>query len=97
MRFDWDPHKDASNREKHGLSFREASALFASDVDPLEIFDDAHSIDEERFISIGPIESGVIVVVWAERAPDTIRIISARAATSREVELFRRYSSPRGK
>ena len=89
MRFDWDPRKDGTNREKHGIGFDEASTLFTSGADYLEVFDEAHSIDEDRFIAIGPIARGVVVVVvWTEQPAETVRIISARPATAREVELF---------
>jgi len=33
---------------------------------------------EDRFISIGPIRRGIVLVVWTERDEDTIRLISAR-------------------
>jgi len=44
--FEWDPNKDANNREKHGISFVEASSAF---FDPLSstIADTRHSDDEE--------------------------------------------------
>ncbi len=54
VHFSWDPAKAESNVRKHGVSFEEASELFTSGVDYLEIFDDAHSESEERFIAIGP-------------------------------------------
>lgn len=88
MRFLWDEIKNRANQRKHGLSFEQASALFASVRDYLEIFDDAHSGDEDRFIALGPIESGVIVVVFVEPDERSVRIISARKATSREREMF---------
>lgn len=91
MRFDWDPAKDAENRRKHDVSFSEASELFASGLDFLEIFDAEHSDEEERFIAIGPISRGVIVVIWTERDGDTVRIISARKATAGEVQLYREH------
>lgn len=91
MRFDWDPRKDEVNREKHGIRFEEARTLFTSGAEYLEIFDEAHSVDEDRFIAIGPIARGVIVVVWTEQPAETVRIISARPATAREVELFREH------
>jgi uncharacterized DUF497 family protein len=50
MQFEWDPAKDRSHKTKHGLSFRDASELFSSDVDCLEIYDEAHSVEEDRFI-----------------------------------------------
>lgn len=91
MQFEWDDDKDRRNQERHGLSFLEDSALFSSAVGDLEIFDDDHSEDEDRFIAIGLIDRGVIVVVYTEPAEDVTRIISARPATRREVELYRRF------
>lgn len=68
----WDRAKDISNQKKHGVSFREASELLTSGADHLEIFDDAHSDDEDRFISIGPIRRGLVLVVWTERDDDQV-------------------------
>jgi uncharacterized protein len=88
MRFSWDEDKNASNQKNHGVSFEEASELFLSD-DYLEIFDDAHSDQEDRFIAVGPIKRGLVMVVYTERDMDTVRIISARWATKREAGMFR--------
>ena len=52
MPFEWDPVKDQVNRERHGISFEEASELFKSGDDYLEIYDEEHSDDEERFVAI---------------------------------------------
>lgn len=87
----WDPAKNDSNIEKHGISFNEAAELFRSEVDYLEIFDEAHSVDEDRFLAIGPISRGLVLVVHTEQDEDTIRIISARWATKVERELFLAY------
>src|SRR5438034_9217971 len=66
MRFEWDPDKDADNRRKHGVSFREARGVLARDADCLEIYDEAHSDEEDRFIAIGKCKRGVLVVVYTE-------------------------------
>jgi uncharacterized protein len=87
----WDRAKDLANQKKHGVSFKEASELLVSGVDYLEIFDEAHSDDEDRFVSLGPIRRGLVLVVWTEREDDQVRVISARWATRRERELFRAY------
>lgn len=81
--FEWDDEKATENLTKHGVSFSEASTVFA---DPLSrtIADPLHSEDEERFVVLG--QSGLhntLVVVHTYR-DDVIRIISARMATSRE-------------
>ena len=89
MDFEWDDAKDHSNQQKHGLSFAEAQRLFESGADYLEIFDAEHSEFEDRFIAIGPIDRGLVVVVYTEREEDLIRIIGARLANKREQALYR--------
>jgi hypothetical protein len=91
VRLEWDETKNAANQRQHGISFEEASELFVEDVDCLELFDEDHSDTEDRFISIGPIRRGLVMVVWTERADDVIRIISARWTTKRETDLYRTY------
>ncbi len=91
VRFEWDPHKDQANQQKHGLSFGEATALFTSDNDCLEIYDEEHSDEEDRFIAIGAIRIGVVVVVFTESQEDAIHIVSARKATNKEVRLLHQY------
>ena len=87
----WDEAKNRANQKKHGISFEEARRLFVSRVGYLEVFDTAHSDDEDRFIAIGLIPTGLILVVWTEQDDDTIRIISARWATRQEQRLYRKY------
>lgn len=91
MTIAWDPQKNEANQAKHGLSFEEASVLFTSGVDYLEVFDEAHSEGEDRFIAIGPIQRGLVVIVWTEIDDGVVRIISARPATRRERTYFERY------
>jgi uncharacterized DUF497 family protein len=87
----WDHAKNLANQKKHGVSFDQARKLFTSGVDYLEVFDDTHSDLEDRFISIGPIRRGLVLVVWTEREEDVVRIISARWAMRHEQALFRDY------
>lgn len=87
--------KNRANRKKHGVSFEEAQELFTSEVDYLEIFDDAHSDDEDRFLAIGPIRRGLVLVVWTERDEQEVRIIGARWATAQEAQLFAEHLEQR--
>ncbi|MBV9493217.1 MAG: BrnT family toxin [Acidobacteria bacterium] len=91
MQVVWDEPKNTANLKKHGLSFEEASELFTSGTNYLEIFDFEHSIAEDRFIAIGPIRRGMVLVVWTERDEDVLRIISARRATRNENELYEHF------
>ncbi len=90
----WDEAKDLANQRKHGVSFQEAAELFHSGVDYLEIFDEAHSDLEDRFIAIGPITRGLVLVVWTERDEETIRVLSARWANPREATFYRQAMDP---
>ena len=85
------PREDLANQRKHGISFEEAGELFRSGVDYLEIVDDAHSDTEDRFIALGPIRRGLILIIWTERDDEDIRIISARWATKNEQRLYESY------
>jgi hypothetical protein len=85
----WDDAKNRANQRKHRVSFEEASVLFQSGSDYLEIFDAKNSATEDRFIAIGPIRRGLVLIVWTERDEDTIRIISARWAEDDEKALYR--------
>lgn len=91
MRVVWDDAKNLANQRKHQVSFEEASALFHSGDDYVEIFDAENSVTEDRFIAIGPIRRGLVLVVWTERDEDTVRIISARWAEDAERALYRAY------
>jgi uncharacterized DUF497 family protein len=91
MKFEWDAAMEKSNRDRHGVSFDEATELFTRGVDYLEVYDEEHSGDEDRFIAIGPVQRSLVVVVYTERLEDTIRIISARRATVSEARIFKRH------
>lgn len=88
LKFEWDEDKARINRQKHGISF-ETAALVFEDVDRLEIFDEGHSIDEDRYITIG-MAGEVLFVVYTERK-EAIRLISARLANARERSLYYGY------
>ena len=91
MRFEWDVGKEEINQRRHGISFEEAKELFTGGLDYLEIYDAEHSYEEDRFIAVGLVRRGLIVVVYTERQEDVVRIISARFATPQESRLFQKY------
>ena len=87
LTFEWDQHKAQENFRRHAVSFEESSTIFG-DLMSLTIEDPAHSIDEDRFVTIGlSILDRILVVVHTERG-DNIRIISARHATARERRVY---------
>ena len=68
-RVEWDPNKAASNLDKHGVSFEEASTVF---FDPLALTipDPEHSFDEDRFITMGLSASAQLLVVVHTTGPE---------------------------
>ena len=87
LQFEWDPQKALQNNEKHGITFEEAATVFG---DPLfiTVIDDEHSIDEERFITIGlSSQSQLLILAHTDRG-GRIRIISARKATKAEEQFY---------
>ena len=60
----------------------------------IEKYDDTHSLDEDRYLTIGEIGGTfmVVTVVYTER-PEAIRIISARRATRVEKEEYYGYQN----
>jgi uncharacterized protein len=83
LEFEWDEKKARTNLKKHGVSFDEASTVFA---DPLArtIHDPQHSDEEDRFVIVGESHrQTLLVVVFTDRG-DKIRLISAREANRRE-------------
>ena len=87
MNFEWDPTKAASNRKKHGVDFADAVGVFE---DELAItIEDQDAERERRFITIGmDFTLKILVVVYASRVADVIRIISARKASKKERQTY---------
>ena len=92
MIFEWNDEKNKANVRKHGIDFETAAYVF-NDENRIEYFDIAHSVFEDRYITIGEIEEVliVIVVVYTER-DDAMRIISARKATNQERRAYYEYT-----
>jgi hypothetical protein len=84
MEFEFDPHKSASNKAKHGIDFEEAEELW-NDPHLLEI--EARATDEPRFLLIGTIRGKHWSAVVTYR-DDKVRIISVRRSRKEEVELY---------
>lgn len=83
MQFEWDPKKAKQNLKKHEVSFDEAVTVF---FDPLSAtFDDPdHSIQEQRYVTVGFSSKNRLLVVAHTEEGQSIRIISARPATAHE-------------
>jgi uncharacterized DUF497 family protein len=90
--FEWNPAKEQQNIRKHKLNFRLASTIFR-DPYQLTLYDQEHSQEEDRWITLGVDETGILRVVIhrfqeVDRDSCLIRIISARKATLSEQQCY---------
>lgn len=87
LRFSWSRAKAASNLRKHGVDMSEARSIFD---DPLArtLPDPDHSLDEWRYITVGRSRHGRLLLVAHAEDNETIRVISARPATSAEKRRY---------
>lgn len=60
--FEYDPEKNRKNIEKHGISFKSAARVFF-DYDRIELYDEAHSEDEDRYNTIGDVSAGSVTII----------------------------------
>ena len=84
---EWDPRKNASNVEKHGVTFLLAARIFLGRL--LTWHDDRHAYGEDRFIAVGQIDAVFLTVVFTMRGTATLRLISAWKAGKHERTLYR--------
>ena len=87
MNFEWDEVKARINKNKHGVSFLEATEVF-SDRYSACVHDPDHSKDEERYLLFGVSLKGSYLVVSFTERENSIRIISARHMTRRERKAY---------
>ena len=84
MEFEYDPNKSQSNKEKHGINFDEAQALWL-DEDRVEF--PARSDTEERRALIAKNDEKIWVTFYTMRET-SIRIISVRRARENEEKTY---------
>jgi uncharacterized DUF497 family protein len=80
LEFEFDPAKDARNREKHGISLAAAGEFEILGAEP----DDRFDYGEERWRAWGRIEGVDYCLAYTVRH-DRLRVISLRRASRREM------------
>ena len=87
MQFEWDPRKAEANLHVHGIRFAEAVTVWD---DALALTrEDPEAVAEQRFVKLGlSNQATLLVVVYAYREPDIIRMLSAWRANKRQREVY---------
>ena len=89
MIFEFDSKKSESNKQKHGIDFHDAQALW-NDPDFIEI--PVQTTDEPRYLVIGKIQGKHWSGIVTYRGEKT-RIISVRRSRKEEVDIYESESS----
>jgi uncharacterized DUF497 family protein len=85
MKFIWDETKRISNINKHDLDFALTYLVFENHTFTFE--DNRIAYHERRFVTLGLLNSVVVVVVHTE-TKNEIRVISLRRANKNEQKLY---------
>jgi len=85
-KFIWGKKKYALNIKKHHVPFERAVKVF-DDPRCVVMFDEKHSIFEERWKAIGFSDLALLSVIFTE-TDDIIRLITARKADKNEEEDY---------
>jgi uncharacterized protein len=92
----FDPAKQAKTLAERGLDFNDAAAVFEQVV--VESEDTRTDYGEKRYITVGMLNSRLVVMVWTPRftANNTAccHVISMRKANEREQKRYRAENAP---
>ena len=88
MDIEFDQIKRDKTLQQRGLDFAEATEVFAGPV--LTEQDDRSDYGESRFITLGVLNTRVVVLVWTPRGAFR-RIISMRYANEREKSRYKKF------
>ncbi|MYH33810.1 MAG: BrnT family toxin [Cenarchaeum sp. SB0669_bin_11] len=86
MNFEWDEGKNRTNIYKHGVSFETARRIFEGPV--LSWLDVRYDYGENRYIGVGSVGAGALLVVAYTKRNGSIRLISARPASRKERQAY---------
>jgi uncharacterized DUF497 family protein len=89
IKFEYDEKKSQSNKEKHGIDFKEAQSLWKDDK---RLVNRSSYIEEERNLLIAKYEGKMYTAVYTERN-GVIRIISVRRTRDKEIREYERKNN----
>ncbi len=88
MKFEFDQAKRDKTLLERGLDFARSSDVFSGPVLTKE--DERFDYGERRFITLGWLDSRLVVLVWTPRG-EARRIISMRYANDREIIQYSQF------
>jgi len=90
MEFEWDEAKSERNFRERGFGYDHAALIFDGPV--IEWCDIREEWLEVRIVAVGSVGRNILTVVYTDR-DNVRRIISARRARKKEVELWQSFAS----
>jgi uncharacterized protein len=84
VHFVFDEAKNRANKEKHGIDFVEAQAIW---FDPRRTHTAARTVCEQRLMVIGAVDGKLWSAVITYRG-ETVRLISVRRSRAKEAAIY---------
>lgn len=88
MQISFDPAKRDKTLLERGLDFADAGIVFAGHT--YDLVDDRFDYGEVRVITVGRLDTRMVVLVWTQRGPAR-HVISMRKANDREQARYGRF------
>ena len=73
--FEWNIEKEKQNNRKHKISFVRATTVFR-DPNHISVFDEEHSANEDRWITLGVDKNGVYLLLYTLSCKSIVMSIS---------------------
>lgn len=87
INFEFDPNKSATNKDKHGIDFNDAQALWS---DPQRVEIPVKYVDKPRYLAVERVNGKHWPAVVTYRGGN-VRLISVRRSRKKEVDLVDLY------
>ena len=87
MKFVFDPNKNVSNKDRHGISLEEAEVLWEG----THVIIPAKNVSEPRFAILGKWQGKLYAAIFTQRE-ENIRIISCHRADKRWERIYNEYT-----
>ena len=86
MKLSWDEDKRRRTLKERGLDFARCSEVFEGPT--LSFEDDRRDYGEQRWVTVGLLDTRLVCIVSTDVSDECTRIISMRDATRRERKLY---------
>src|SRR4051812_4785365 len=94
IEFEWDEQKSDLNLQKHKVPFTEAATVFGDDL-AVTVFDEHHSNDEDRYVTMGMSVTGRVIIVCHTDRGKRFELSAPELPTAAKGKRMKKASKPK--